>query len=113
MTDSFLIIALAHLGTGAVMFAAFLPLLFDRIPPNRWYGVRFAKSFSSTANWYAINRQGARYFLPWAALMCIVGGIELMLPTSPPLWLQLLLGHLVLLVLPLPLIQTWRFAQRL
>ena len=35
-----------------------LPLLFDLIPRNRWYGVRVREAMASEAAWYAVNRLG-------------------------------------------------------
>jgi hypothetical protein len=35
-----------------------LPLLFDLIPRNRWYGVRLREAMGSDAAWYAANRLG-------------------------------------------------------
>ena len=36
-----------------------VPLLFDLIPPNSWYGVRVREAYASDAAWYAINRRGS------------------------------------------------------
>jgi hypothetical protein len=36
-----------------------LPLLFDLIPRNRWYGIRVREAMASDAAWYAVNRLGA------------------------------------------------------
>jgi len=35
-----------------------LPLLFNLIPPNRWYGVRVREAYASDDGWYAVNRTG-------------------------------------------------------
>jgi uncharacterized membrane protein len=35
-----------------------LPLLFNLIPRNRWYGVRVREAMASDAAWYAVNRLG-------------------------------------------------------
>jgi hypothetical protein len=35
-----------------------LPLVFEVIPRNRWYGVRVREAMGSDAAWYAINRLG-------------------------------------------------------
>jgi uncharacterized membrane protein len=35
-----------------------LPLLFDLVPRNPWYGVRVREAFASDEAWYAVNRLG-------------------------------------------------------
>jgi formate hydrogenlyase subunit 3/multisubunit Na+/H+ antiporter MnhD subunit len=35
-----------------------LPLVFDLIPRNRWYGVRVREAMASDRAWYAANRIG-------------------------------------------------------
>jgi hypothetical protein len=35
-----------------------IPLLFDLIPRNRWYGVRVREAMASDAAWYPANRLG-------------------------------------------------------
>ena len=36
-----------------------IPLVFDLIPRNRWYGIRVRETMASDAAWYAANRLGA------------------------------------------------------
>ncbi|MBD2092856.1 SdpI family protein [Microcoleus sp. FACHB-1515] len=42
--------------TGLLFIGLSLPLILKKVPPNRWYGFRVAKTFSSELIWYAANR---------------------------------------------------------
>jgi hypothetical protein len=45
-----------------------LPLLFDLIPRNGWYGIRVREAYASDAAWYAINRAGG----VWLIVTCLI-----------------------------------------
>ena len=49
--------------TGIVFILVSIPLLFNRIGPNWFYGVRIPKAYESTEMWYKVNRLGAKVFL--------------------------------------------------
>lgn len=64
-----LVIALA----GLVVIGISIPLIFRRIPMNRFYGMRIPKSFVSDANWYATNVYGGRVLVIAGAIISLVG----------------------------------------
>ncbi len=33
-----------------------IPLIFEKVPPNRWYGFRTKKTLSNREIWYKINK---------------------------------------------------------
>lgn len=41
---------------GVLYIGLGIPLLFDRVPPNWWYGCRTRKTLSDVNIWYAVNR---------------------------------------------------------
>lgn len=45
-----------------------IPLLFDKIPPNRWYGFRTVTSMSSDQAWYHSNKIAAKGMCVAAAI---------------------------------------------
>jgi uncharacterized membrane protein len=49
----YVIMGLVFVGLGA-------PLIQERIPRNRWYGFRVAKTFASEKVWYQANRVAGR-----------------------------------------------------
>lgn len=48
--------SLAFAAIGILFIGLGLPLIFNRVPPNNWYGFRTKKTLSSTKYWYAANR---------------------------------------------------------
>ncbi len=48
-----------------------IPLLFDRVPRNRWYGFRTAASLSSDQAWYQSNRVAAKGMCVAAAIWMV------------------------------------------
>jgi hypothetical protein len=51
-----------------LIFLLAIPLLFDKIPRNRWYGFRTPTSMSSDQAWYHANRVAAK-------AMCVAAAI--------------------------------------
>gem|GEM_PF-2555410 len=43
-------------GLPLLFFAASLPLVLERVPPNRWFGFRTSFTLAHPANWYRTNR---------------------------------------------------------
>lgn len=43
-------------GIPALFFVSGVPLVLAWVPPNRWYGFRTARTLSSPAVWYPVNR---------------------------------------------------------
>ena len=41
---------------GLLFVAISIPLVFEKIPPNNWYGFRVPKTYSDKAIWYKANR---------------------------------------------------------
>lgn len=74
---------------GALFVLIDLPLLFDLVPMNRWYGVRIPKSYSSDENWYKLNRFGAKCLIGWSVVPIGAGVANLIVPfvTEDRAWL--------------------------
>jgi hypothetical protein len=51
-----------YLGLYGVLMLAALPLLFQWVPPNRWYGFRFPGAQLNPTLWYEINALGGKLF---------------------------------------------------
>lgn len=77
---------LMALGAGTAL--ASLPLLFRRVRPNRFYGIRVVAAFASERHWYEINAYGARRFLCFAAIVSILG-LALGAYPRAPFWLPI------------------------
>lgn len=46
-----IIAGITNIFVGLLTIAVCIPLLKDKIAMNRWYGIRFRKSFESEENW--------------------------------------------------------------
>ena len=66
-----------------VVLAASAPLALGRVPPNRIYGFRTAKTLSSPEIWYAANR-AAGWFMIGAAAVAVA--VNLAVAGSVPEW---------------------------
>jgi hypothetical protein len=70
---------------GILFIVISLPLLRGSIPMNRFYGFRISKAFTSDANWYAINKYGAKVLILWSIVMITSGVLFLLLGLPSPL----------------------------
>ncbi|HEX6563658.1 MAG TPA: SdpI family protein [Chthoniobacterales bacterium] len=73
--------------TGIVFILVSIPLLFNRIGPNWFYGVRIRKAYESTEMWYKVNRLGAKFFLGYGIVLLAIGAIlwfaSIVVPLTP------------------------------
>jgi hypothetical protein len=51
---------LVNIGIAVLIALVSIPLIFRRVPMNRFYGIRFAESYKSDKSWYAINEFGGK-----------------------------------------------------
>jgi hypothetical protein len=70
---------------GILFIVISLPLFRGSIPMNRFYGFRISKAFASDANWYAINKYGAKVLILWSIVMIASGVLFLFLGLPSPL----------------------------
>jgi hypothetical protein len=94
---------------GIVVILVCIPLHFGRIKMNSAYGFRFGKAFESEANWYSINKYGAKLLMGWAVAIMIVGIACLCIDPQS----VLAVAKISFLSLIVPLAQTFRYARRL
>jgi uncharacterized membrane protein len=62
---------IVNLAVPLLVLAFSIPLIYKKVPPNRWYGFRTPKTLSSDAMWYRTNKIGGQYFVV-AALFQLV-----------------------------------------
>jgi len=83
--------------TGIVYVLVSVPLLFNKLGPNRFYGIRIAKAYESTEMWYKVNRIGAKIFLRYGVVMLAVGVVAAFISTNLRLtFAPLLIGNSLL-----------------
>ncbi len=56
---------------GLLFIALSIPLMLERVGPNRWYGFRVAKTLSDPRVWYPANRIMGYDMTAAGALVCI------------------------------------------
>mgnify|MGYP006356599333 FL=1 len=59
---------------GLLFISMSIPLVLEKVPPNRWYGFRVAKTFSSERIWYSANRV-AGYDLLSVGILTVVTAV--------------------------------------
>src|SRR5215470_12362839 len=105
------LIGFAFVIVGLVTFFVSLPLLYRKVPMNRFYGIRIAQSFVSDARWYEINEYGGRLLARWSWPVTVAGVIGFVAPSHFFLaYLWIALAILVISVF-VPLLQTIRWAR--
>jgi uncharacterized membrane protein len=56
-------ILILYLVSGVLLIALSIPLLYNKIPPNSFYGFRVSQTVTDPKVWYAVNRYSARWLL--------------------------------------------------
>jgi hypothetical protein len=108
-----LFIGVSPLAVATLVGLLCIPLLRGRIPRNRLYGMRFAKSFESEENWLRINRYGARRFVLWSAVLFTTGLAIILVPLSESNGALLLSALAPAIVYVWAAIETHRYARQL
>jgi uncharacterized membrane protein len=74
------LVASADVLLAGLIMALSLPLILNKIPPNKWYGVRIPKAFHSDENWYQINQYGGKVLFCWSLALGVIGFVKLFAP---------------------------------
>jgi len=75
-----IIISITFLFTGLLFIGISIPLLYEKIKPNNWYGFRTRKTFSSEEIWYKANKYMGKDFIILGCLMVLYNLVLLVLP---------------------------------
>jgi hypothetical protein len=77
----------SYLVTGIVYILVSMPLLFNRVGPNWFYGIRIPKAYESTEMWYKVNRPVAKLLFGYGVIMLAIGAIlwfvSIVVPLTP------------------------------
>lgn len=106
-----LIVGISWILTALLCIGLSIPLVRGTVKPNLLYGARFAQSFASEDDWYAINSYGGRQLIGWSVPLLVVGLISLFLPLQQQFALTLVLGFAPLVFILIPGCLTWRYAR--
>lgn len=108
-----IIIGTSWILAGLVCAGLSIPLLQGKIGRNRLYGARFQQSLASDESWLTINRFAGRQGLIWSLPLVAIGLATLFLPLAAHPSIAIAIAFAPLIVIFIPVIATWRFAQRL
>lgn len=75
-----LIFGIVYVVCGLIFIFVSIPLVQKKIPMNRRYGFRLAKSFASDENWYLINCYGGKQLIRWSVVLIFAGVLTLIFP---------------------------------
>ena len=56
---------------GILLILASVPMIMQRVPPNRWYGFRTPRTQADPKVWYPANRMAGQY-LAFAGLLIVL-----------------------------------------
>ena len=63
---------------GILLILASVPMIAERVPPNRWYGFRTPRTQSDPKVWYPANRIAGQY-LAFAGLVIVLTALGVVL----------------------------------
>ncbi|MDM8524006.1 SdpI family protein [Desulfococcaceae bacterium HSG8] len=112
MNSANIIIGITDIFCGLLFIGISIPLLKGEVRMNRFYGIRFAKSFESEENWLKINAYGAKRIILWSVPVIIIGIITLFVPLRDRTWLTILLVHAPLIII-IPAVESYLYARTL
>lgn len=107
-----IVIAFSYIFVGLLVIALCVPLAKNKIGMNRWYGIRFRKSFDSDENWYRINKYGSKRMILWSFAIVFVGLGGFFFPDDAAGSFSHAAGGAPLILI-IPAIESWLFAKRL
>ena|SRR2546423_13342237 len=106
-----LLLAATILCVGIVTFGVCLPLIYRKVPMNRWYGIRIPQSFMSAERWYDINAYGGRLLARWSCLIIITGVVGFLVPLRLLEAYAITAAGVILISVFAPLVQIIRWAR--
>ena len=75
-----IIFGTTNIACGILFVLISIPLVKKKVPMNKFYGFRFAKSFASQENWFDINHYGGNQLSRWAVLLFVIGILYFIFP---------------------------------
>lgn len=107
-----IIFGIMHILTAFILIGISIPLVKGEISMNKYYGIRFKKSYDSDENWYKINKYGGQQLIKWSIPLALSGVISFFMPIekSPVLFLLSLCAPLIILV---PVVMSYLYTKKL
>jgi hypothetical protein len=105
-------LGISNIFCGLLFIAISIPLWKGSIKMNRYYGIRFKKSYESEKNWYKINKFGAKRIMLWSIPLLFIGFVTFFLRINDHSVLKLIITLAPLIVI-IPAIESYVYAKRL
>ena len=77
-----LVLSLVFVGVGLLWIGISIPLLYEKIGPNQWYGFRTRKTLSDKEIWYKANKYMGKDFVILGSIQILYNLILIVLPTN-------------------------------
>ncbi|MHB8898696.1 MAG: SdpI family protein [Thermoguttaceae bacterium] len=97
-----------YIASGLLLSGLALPLVWRKIPPNRWYGFRVRRMLEDETVWYAVNEFSARRML-WVGVATVAAAIGFFFQTNSVDLYGTSVAAVVLGGLSVCLIQSFRY----
>ncbi len=73
-------LGIADISVALLVIGLSMPLVKGSVKMNRFYGIRFAKSYESEEDWRKINKYGGKQLIIWSIILAIFGIVTLYFP---------------------------------
>ncbi|MDQ7029510.1 MAG: SdpI family protein [Ardenticatenia bacterium] len=97
---------------GCAFIALALPLIWRKVPPNHWYGLRVPATFADERVWYEANARAGKELLALGVLIIALGAflyfVTIPFWISLSVWFVFIMGGSIAFA-----VRGWRFANRL
>ena len=74
-----LLLAIIFLMSGLLIIGICLPLVYNKLPMNAWYGMRTKDTFQSQESWTHLNEVGGMLFSTLGFPLILAGGLAFFL----------------------------------
>jgi hypothetical protein len=112
METAGIILGLSHIGIAILICLMSIPLVKGKVAMNKFYGIRFKKSYESEEKWYEINKYGGKLLIIWSIPLAILGFITFFLPLEGNKTLVIIIASAPTIII-IPAIQCYIFAKNL
>ena len=112
MAANSMLLGLGNIFVALLIIAVSVPLVMRKIPMNRFYGIRFKKSFESDENWYKINAYGGKQLIAWSIVLLIIGALAVVFPAKEDGVFPILIGAAPLITL-IPAYMSYLYSKKL
>ena len=110
-THDQMIVTSVIFGAGVITLLVCLPLIYRKIPMNRFYGIRIPEAFTSDHRWYEVNAYGGRQLAWSACVIIVVGLVGFVVPVHIFSAYALVAAGVIVVSVFTPLIQIIRWAR--